>query len=587
MIIFVDEREVEIGICARFQMTQEHPIHLQFKTALKERYRFVVFIVMWEVMKPCSLNSRAREFFRQDGARWFRCRDCCREQSYRGEFNKSQHDLPPSGGISARLSHFVLIAIFALAASPVYSDDSWLQFNFPNLEIYTDMGEEEAVQLGQHIVHFKALLDQYMPVQTASSADTPRLRMLVFSRRADFVRLMKPRHFAAFTQPTLRETLLVIAPSRGRESLYVNVRHELVHYQLRRQAVGYPPWFDEGSAVMLEHLELSSSGGEISGTLDTRALFNAYRGAVRARRGLSLARMVEANDFRSWPLDSLHRFYGLMGQFVHFLKLGHTEGFTDLQYGLEQYLLDRRRGISESLGLSMNELESQFSRYRKLRKKPPFALYVDSVEAEFSVRTMTRSDVARVKGRAAESTRPEKAVSLFRQVADLEPTDPQAWIELARAQLVNRKFDEAEGSLDRADHLLAQPDAGALIQRAILALRGCGSDTLVACTDVWQEASELTRRALELDPTRLDGIYLQGLVDLYRGRPGVAVSYLQAVYRYVPWAPRVNYHLGECLRILGDPSAHIYLQNALAWSSDENWSALAERSLQMYEDEFQ
>ena len=67
----------------------------------------------------------------------------------------------------------------------------------------------------------------------------------------------------------------------------------------------------------------------------------------------------------------------------------------------------------------------------------------------------------------------------------------------------------------------------------------------------------------------MDAAYGLGVVYLHTGRAGDAVNYLRVAWRRAPWAARVNYHLGEAYRLVGDVArARVHLTKALHWAPD-------------------
>ena len=494
--------------------------------------------------------------------------------------NRHASQQQPNHDHLRHVQSLLVFILLLLQAVPVYSDEldeKWHALEFGDVVMYTDLETSDAQALAQHVVEFRAVLDQALPQALKPLADAPKLRLLVFKRRADFAKLMKPQHFAAFTQSSLKETLLVIAPSKTRSTLFSNTRHELVHYQLRNQNVGFPPWYDEGVAVMLEHTTLQSSSGSVALTSDLESLYGMYRGPIERLGFGDLRQLTEATDFRRWPHQKLTWFYGLSGQFVHYLTSAHNDE-------LKEFLQHQDQGLAAALGRPLFRVEKDFSRHRKSREQAPWFSSAPLENVEVYRRAMRASEVTLVHARAAENANPRRAIRLYRSIVAKHPDRAAARINLARGYIAHRDYDNASKALDAASRLLDSPSAQYLVLRAMLKLRDCGSMGSGECRDVWSATSKLLRQALDVDPGELEGIFLLGVVDLYRGRPGSALNYLRAIHRYVPWAPRVNYHLGECLRILGDPTAVIYLRNALAWSHDEEWVNLSEASLKLLEE---
>jgi len=87
------------------------------------------------------------------------------------------------------------------------------------------------------------------------------------------------------------------------------------------------------------------------------------------------------------------------------------------------------------------------------------------------------------------------------------------------------------------------------------------------------------RRALKTDPNRQDAILHLGITELYTGNPGRAVNYLRIAHQRVPWSPKVNFHLGECLRLLGSSQASMHLAQARDWAYSDTLRDLASAAL--------
>ena len=88
------------------------------------------------------------------------------------------------------------------------------------------------------------------------------------------------------------------------------------------------------------------------------------------------------------------------------------------------------------------------------------------------------------------------------------------------------------------------------------------------------------RVALQVDPERVDAAFGLGVSYLHSGQPGDAVNYLRVAFRRAPWAPRVNYYLGEAYRLSGNNrKAEIHLRKTLNWDRSAGWRELAKLAL--------
>ncbi len=470
----------------------------------------------------------------------------------------------------------------ATSCADVYSnaDSGWTKVQSDGVTFYSDLPPPALNSLAKHLIQFREAIQSFPFAELADpSQPKPQLDVLVFSKRREFARLLKTRHFAAFTQPGFERTFLLIGPSAGKMSLQRNARHEYVHYHLRNHPMGYPTWFDEGLAVMLEYLVIDKEH-KTQAKLDTHALFKRYEFETASGKAPVLSGLLSGHDIHHWDYKRLEQFYGTVGQLVHYLYFGHEIGLTDHRPNLKSYLLKRDTSLAEALGTSNRRLERQLENYQK-RKKFEFQVQVAPVTSDMTHSPITVRERDLLLARAIAPANPKRAVALYKRIIAEHTAEAELYVDLARAQSLADNAKAASISLDLAKRLMPEPSAQYLVQKATMTMAGCTPITSTDCQARWRDASALVRQALELDPSMTAALHLQGVIDLYRGRPGTALNYLRAAHRYAPWVPRLNYHLGECLRLLGDPSAVIYLRNALAWSHDQAWRDIAQKSLSL------
>ena len=108
-----------------------------------------------------------------------------------------------------------------------------------------------------------------------------------------------------------------------------------------------------------------------------------------------------------------------------------------------------------------------------------------------------------------------------------------------------------------------------MLERSLLDTSGCIVDRRPECAERWRDAVFNLRDVLEEQPDSFEAIYRLGLAHLYIGQPGESLGYLEIAWRRAPWSARVNYFLGENLRLVGDSRARWYLQNAARWATSD------------------
>ena len=455
-------------------------------------------------------------------------------------------------------------------------DSGWQRLTWQGIEVSTDLPVATANGLLRDLLLFKAVLGEYLP-EDAQRAELP-LQLIMFSRRRDFLRLLRPRHFAAFTQPRLDRTILIIAPAEGM-SLRQNLFHEYVHFHLRSHSTGFPVWYDEGMAVFLGETTVSpAQQGQ------AEVVFGAPDGR-QAEVHLPWSRIVSADMPHAWRFPQLSAFYKQSGELARWLHHSAAAGLPDRSDLLDNlHALDVPQLVQETGTQDISKLLRQHRRpVAQVRRR----VVVAEPPPPPPWQALDRFAKNRLLGSLALDANPKAGRRMFRQNMKALSGQTSAaaaelrWrthLDLSRASLRLGQREDAE-DYQRLASTFAPSHPDTLIQSAVLASNNCWPSTSAACAPRWASAAEQLRRALQQAPARLDAVYLLGMSELYRGRPGLALNYIRVIHQHLPWVPSVNYHLGESLRLVGDMQARTYLKQARDWSNDALWRQVAERAL--------
>ena len=119
-----------------------------------------------------------------------------------------------------------------------------------------------------------------------------------------------------------------------------------------------------------------------------------------------------------------------------------------------------------------------------------------------------------------------------------------------------------------------------MLERSSLATAGCIVERRPECAERYSDSVYELRDVLDAQPDNFEAIYRLGLAHLYIGQAGEAQAYLEIAWRRVPWSARVNYFLGEAMRLLGDSRAQWYLENAERWAASAYFRKAAQSSLE-------
>ena len=449
-------------------------------------------------------------------------------------------------------------------------DRQWCVLTTPAFEYLTDESIDKARATVDDLSRFRELFMQLMP-EAQGDSGLP-LKMVMFSRSNDFHKATGSRHFGGFTLPSLFEYRLLMTrrPSSAVTSIAF---HEYAHYLLRNQTDrSYPLWYEEGLATYLSAVKFDTNAMTL-GTLPGRRLSQTTRTAVTP----PLEKILTTVDVTNWSPRHINVFYNKAWLLVHFLRLGHQVGFDDLHAQLESYLADPARGFAEAFAITPKSMNQLLDRYRK--------------QGHFGVETIAYGEVEAPTPTTRCLTDQERDLELAISLTTHNP-------KLSRELLTNLDGDATAARLvalsdtmptDESDQalrllreaLVIDPDhAGALIGLANKLVRRCSFTNDEACFELWLQAAKHYRRALQIDPTRFDAAFGLGVAYTHVGRAGDAMNYLQVAYNKAPWAPSINFYLGEGYRIIGDKRAATYLSNARNWATEDVWRKRAELALE-------
>jgi tetratricopeptide (TPR) repeat protein len=465
--------------------------------------------------------------------------------------------------------HVIALGLLATHASAFAE---WRSFGAAEFTLLTDLEPARAAALIQHLAWFDQVTVHYIP--PAQNPATPRLRIVVFAQRKSFERVVNQQHFAAYTQPGLADTTLVVGPDPSGDVIE-NSLHEYVHYRLRTQPIGYPMWYEEGMATLLSTASFQGTPTQPTASVGQRLSWRLTQQPVSTP---PLQRLVGETNLDGWSLPRITGFYKQSARLLRFFLYGPQAGFTDYRDAVDAFIANQGHELFTTLGTTPAELTEELGQFNRIRSKPfeRFDIEPPGPNA-LTRRTLSEDDVTLLWAQTAQQPNPQYARRLFRRLTKANPDDPRYWAWLSRATM-QRSADDAERYLANA-RTLAPQHPEVLIQQAVLQMRNCPMDQSLACLDTWHAARGPLRQALRADPDHFEAILWLGITELYGGNPGGAISYLRIAHNRAPWSPRVNFHVGECLRLMGNPRAEAHLRQAHAWARDPDLKQLSQLAL--------
>ena len=467
-------------------------------------------------------------------------------------------------------------AILTLGLTPLAHPDAfdrtWCETRTAEFRLVSDHIREDAAELVRQMLAFRPVAESYLP--GVSNDRNPPLTVIVFDRGRDFRRALGGADVAGFMQPRFNDNLMVVGPDPFAHSEFETLLHEYTHYLLRtRTEINIPGWFDEGLASMLSSARVEADRVAI-GELPATRLDEAIRNGR-----LSLANTLEAQDFWRWSGARRRGFYAWSWLLTHRLLLGQEGRQDDLRPAFAGFLAGDGARLSDALGMRTSSLERQLTRYLERHPAPvEHAIAMPPEVADLPFRCLDQREATLELALAVVNLNPQAAVRALRPQTESVADDVELWVALS---LALESADDREGAEAAARHALTlrESDVAAAVRLAGALATGCVLRVSEECRARWREAVPILRRALRADPARQDAIFLLGLAYLYSGRAGDALNYLRIAYQRQPWAPHVNFYLGETYRLVGDVRARGHLERVLQWSPSEVWRRLAEAAL--------
>jgi len=470
---------------------------------------------------------------------------------------------------------WLTLALAACPNGPAHADPfahTWCRLPTAHFEIITDLKRSALKRLALQMEVFRVTAEAY--IQSGGKAANIPLKVIVFRDRRDFRNTMKAPRFSGFMQPSLREARLIIGPQQANKLLHETALHEYTHYLLRNLVdVHFPVWYDEGLAAFLSSMSMTKHNVIIG-----KPPLNDLRKTLRSS-SVDLRQMAESENVYEWESAKLNDFYLMAWAVVHFIELGHDAGFADRRAQLDAYLRAGTPSLEAGFDTSYEEFESTLQRYMRLDQLPTSKLPLPDVSlSNDDPQCLDDQDRDYTLATTMMDSNPQDALTILQTLHADYPTDVRYLIGLASVHFDLQHFDESVKFAEQA-LTLAPHDSSAQIELATRLVHGCVLVRAAGCAEKWARAVALFRSGVRQDPDRFDAVLGLGLSYLHSGRPGDALNYLRIAYQKAPWAPQINFYLGECYRLIGDRRAAQHLTNARNWAGEGIWHQLAEAAL--------
>ena len=450
------------------------------------------------------------------------------------------------------MRRLLLLAGFASAlgcATRPLDQQDWLAVTTPHFEVMSTLGRDATLELARDAERFHQAVEFVLGVPLEAPAVPSRI--YAFDDRTP-MRPFAIRGESGYFLPTLREAMLVLRTGDGwRDDATLELRHEYVHYLLRRQpGVALPLWFEEGAAEFLSTVAIHDDRMELG-------RFRAdYVKAIAEQTWLPLLRILEATDVDGWPQSRAELYHAEAWLFVHYLNFGMqgSAGRVALAKLLERSAAGAPMAevVREAFATGPDELDSTVQDYSD-RERFDSVVVRGAPFAPGGVRPVPKSEAMARLGRLSLALgRPEQAESWFEKsvAADRRNASAHAGQGLAAAQqgLWSRAVEEIDVALSIApDDATNQLDAGGYYLARALETRSAPERKELA-----EGARRHYARSSELVPGLPEAYALYGATFLLPGEdPQGGLEALEHARRLLPASTEIELLLARVHSRLG------------------------------------
>ena len=305
----------------------------------------------------------------------------------------------------------------------------------------------------------------------------------------------------------------------------------------------------------------------------------AWRTTERIK-AMSLDRLFAMRDMEGASRNRLVSFYYTAHALVRYIYVEKRPDISTLASSLVLGAPDLETGVGIDLSAArraINALSADTARTGRLDKRRVATeqskrltglIELQAVASEISIDPISPDEVRRTLAESTLRLHAAASEKLYARLLKNRSDDLDALLGKVRSLRLQGKREAAREQMQKAFEL-APDQADTLLEGSAVATSGCIVERRPECFELWSDSVYVLRDVLDEQPDNFEAIYRLGLAHLFLGQPGEALGYLEIAWRRAPWSPRVNYFLGEAMRLLGDSRARWFLSNALRWSASE------------------
>lgn len=512
-----------------------------------------------------------------------------------------------------RHSPLTLMLVFAMATTMPASAKElwelpWIEVRSPHFIIVSAVPEERTIGLARELEDFREAVE--IVTDLGHFEERIPTTLYVLPRRVE--ELGFTANVSAYFLPLMRANYVVVAPwsalpspsttyctqgtSRRREGgmraeppactsprlqgarteLDHLVKHEYVHFLVHnRDALNYPPWFDEGYAEMLATLTVRGPVIEYGHATPDRISW------LRDARWMPFTSLLDTRNVAALNSGSNGKFYVQSWLLLHYLMNGrpHREFESDNRAFVELTEAGAKPtdAFERAFGIKVAHLDSSLSRYWKKIRLNRVTLAQPLPEVAVQVnRASADSIAARLGVLMLLFEKMDEAKRCWDAAIALNANNARALVGLGDLHKLAGRFDEALPYYEKA--IAAEPlnahtelnFAEYFLARATLSDASPGE-----VAESLTEARRHFARSYSLDPNNPETLAMNGSTYLFPGQQvEKALQSLIASHEMLPSQPDIKLLLATAYLKYGDHANAVRLLRSLVtWSQGRSGEA--------------
>jgi len=458
---------------------------------------------------------------------------------------------------------YLCLSALICGSTLVARAETWLRLKSPHFEMLTTAGEKKGREA---ILYFEAVRGFFHSSGTIRESDRKErpVRIIAFRSPKEFEPYKLNQFSSAYYLAGWdTDTIVMSGIERDR---YPAAVHEYTHLIIHRSGLNLPVWLNEGLADLYSSLQPQGSKIRVGDLLPGRVQ------RLQRSRLIPLEELVAVDHSSPWYNERQRAsvFYAESWALTHMLALSQEYRRRFPEFVVEVAAKrSLEAALKEAFGKTVREVETDLTHYfsgRLIGSLLDAKLDPGSDQATIDTPADVETQVALAEVLASSKRTSAAGRARYEKLQKQYPDSPMVEAGLGRVFLREKNHEEARRHFSRAVELGAR-DSRVFFDYAML-LRGRAGD---------QQAVELLRKALDLDPDFEDAHYHLGFVLLRQNQFREALAEFAKV-RHVKAEDAFEFYratAGAWLRLGDRESARVAAERAQTLAvSDEDKQAI-------------